>query len=193
MANFYTILGITKDSTTEEIKAAFRLKAKEYHPDIKGDAYADLFSEIKLAYDTLIDEYSRRKYNETGYVGYTSLELKNLANTRLRDMFIQVLNEFSANIFEMNIVDIIQNRCIENIKTCKNNIDINVKEIRKLQLIRDKFSMKKNIPEDVINNIFAEGFADLNNCINTNLNQIQTLEKVSDIISSYVFNFDQKV
>jgi curved DNA-binding protein CbpA len=67
MADYYSILGLTKNATDIEIKAAFRKLAKIYHPDKNPDPNARiLFEHILKAYDTLINPYSRRRYDDLG-------------------------------------------------------------------------------------------------------------------------------
>jgi len=61
MNNYYDILGVTKDSTTDEIKKAYRNLSKEHHPDRGGDE--NKFKEISEAYGTLGDENKRQGYN----------------------------------------------------------------------------------------------------------------------------------
>lgn len=67
MADYYSILGLTKNATDIEIKTAFRKLAKIYHPDKNPDPNARiLFEHILKAYDTLINPHSRRRYDSLG-------------------------------------------------------------------------------------------------------------------------------
>lgn len=63
--DYYAILGIDKKSSPEEIKKAYREKAKEHHPDRNiGDALsASKFQEIQEAFDILSDPKKRSIYN----------------------------------------------------------------------------------------------------------------------------------
>ena len=51
----YKVLGITRDASKEEIKKAYRKKAKEYHPDLHPDdpKAAEKMNEVNEAYDML--------------------------------------------------------------------------------------------------------------------------------------------
>ncbi len=60
--DFYKILGVARDATPEEIKKAFREKAKKFHPD-RNKGSQEFFKKIILAYETLIDPEKRRKYD----------------------------------------------------------------------------------------------------------------------------------
>jgi DnaJ-class molecular chaperone len=66
--DYYTSLGVSKNATEKEIKAAFRRLARKYHPDVNpGDKGAEArFKEINEANEVLSDPEKRRKYDELG-------------------------------------------------------------------------------------------------------------------------------
>jgi len=63
--NYYKTLGVSRKATLQEIKTAFRLLARKYHPDLNpGDAVsAEKFKHITQAYDVLSDTTKRRRYD----------------------------------------------------------------------------------------------------------------------------------
>jgi DnaJ-class molecular chaperone len=66
--DYYASLGVSKNATEKEIKAAFRRLARKYHPDVNpGDKSAEArFKEINEANEVLSDPDKRRKYDELG-------------------------------------------------------------------------------------------------------------------------------
>lgn len=65
MADYYSILGLTKQATQADIKSAFRKLAKAYHPDKNPDNpnAKELFNNILKAYETLTDPGKKRRYD----------------------------------------------------------------------------------------------------------------------------------
>ena len=61
MKNYYDILGVSEDASSEQIKKAFKDIAKKEHPDRGGDEAR--FKEANEAYDTLKDAKKRQEYD----------------------------------------------------------------------------------------------------------------------------------
>lgn len=70
MADFYDILGVSKDASKDEIKSAFRRKARTLHPDVnKAPDAEEKFKELGKAYETLSDDNKRATYDRYGEDG----------------------------------------------------------------------------------------------------------------------------
>lgn len=76
MANFYEVLGVHETASFDEIKRAFRLKAKESHPDYhQNDPDAEeRFKLINEAYEVLKDPQKKAAYDQYGHDNYVNMK-----------------------------------------------------------------------------------------------------------------------
>lgn len=63
--DYFDALGVKRDATDEELRAAFRRKAKATHPDRKGGDNMQMVL-VNRAYETLKDPERRKAYEQTG-------------------------------------------------------------------------------------------------------------------------------
>ncbi|PKM89205.1 molecular chaperone DnaJ [Candidatus Falkowbacteria bacterium HGW-Falkowbacteria-2] len=94
--DYYSILGVSKSASGDEIKTAFRKKAHEHHPDKGGDE--SKFKEVNEAYQVLSNADKRRQYDQFGsdfqngqaggaYGGFSGFNGANINMEDLSDLF----------------------------------------------------------------------------------------------------------
>ncbi|MFD4550521.1 DnaJ C-terminal domain-containing protein [Streptomyces sp. NPDC058466] len=65
--DYYDVLGVARDASSEEIQQAFRKLARKHHPDVNKDPAAEeRFKEINDAYSVLSDPRTRQRYDRFG-------------------------------------------------------------------------------------------------------------------------------
>ncbi|HET9338094.1 MAG TPA: molecular chaperone DnaJ [Casimicrobiaceae bacterium] len=69
--DYYTVLGLTRDASEDDIKKAYRKLAMKHHPDRSPDdkGAEDKFKEAKEAYEVLSDARKRAAYDQFGHAG----------------------------------------------------------------------------------------------------------------------------
>ena len=108
--NHYETLGVNPSATPEDIKKAFKAKAKKVHPDAGGNTQE--FQKIQRAYQVLEDPTKKAQYDQFGEAGEQSIERQAEAN--LTQMFVQALE--SGNIARLDIVEEVRNSIFQGLK-----------------------------------------------------------------------------
>lgn len=111
--DYYSILGVAKNASPDEIKKAYRKLASQHHPDKGGDK--NKFQEVQAAYEVLSDPQKRQQYDNP------QPQFRNFTNNPngfnfqmngmdINDLFSQIFNQTTRNtnpgrnVFRTNIL-----------------------------------------------------------------------------------------
>ena len=81
--DYYAVLGVTRESSEDEIRSAYRKLARQYHPDVNtADEASVRFREVTEAYEVLADPQRRQRYDMFGSTdGAVGFGIDDLFNT----------------------------------------------------------------------------------------------------------------
>jgi len=97
--DYYEVLGVGRNASTDEIKRAYRKLALKYHPDRNPENRKEaerLFKEAAEAYEVLCDDQKRAAYDRYGHAGVSG-QVHDFAN--VNDIFSFFGDIFSDSIF----------------------------------------------------------------------------------------------
>lgn len=89
--DYYSVLGVSRDASPEDIKRAYRRLASKHHPD-KGGEDAK-FQEIQKAYEVLSDPQQRQQHDNPNQFHF------DVNSSNMEDIFGQMFSQFGFNPF----------------------------------------------------------------------------------------------
>src|SRR5215217_5259926 len=98
MADFYSVLGVQKTASDDDIKKAYRKLAMQFHPDRNnGSSEAEeKFKEITEAYDVLRDPNKRAAYDRYGEAGLRGAGANGFHHVDLSEALSVFMREFGG-------------------------------------------------------------------------------------------------
>lgn len=121
MTDLYDELGLGKDAKPEDIRRAYRERAKKAHPDTnKNDPdAAEKFNRLNNAYKVLGNETSRSHYDRTGETKASNADPLRYRAMALMGVLMEELME-DENLLSMDLIQMLTNR----LKKVLANVDI---------------------------------------------------------------------
>ena len=185
----YETLGVDETATADEIKAAYREKAKHLHPDTKnGNAAA--FGEVSLAYGVLIDP-DKRKRVDAG-LDPDARKLQQKALDLAVGVFQGVLQKRMANVeFHDLVSESIQEVANQKIKLAQAT-EVNTKAKVQVEKAIERLNKKPSEYLAILFSALEKNVIDIGVMETQNKEQAEVVELAIKILREYKYRVDEK-
>lgn len=183
--NPYEYFGIKKTATKDDIKKAFRKKAKKQHPDVSQESQD--FKKSVILYNLLMDDSSRDIYDRTGQ--FEQKASANIEYSKMTDYFMRACTS-SDPVYE-NIIEKAKDMVRGDISLLQNSIKQIEDTKKNFYQVLDRMSTKR--PEENILKITIENVVQQNETGKANNErEIKLLEKVLELFEDYEYKCDEQ-
>lgn len=177
--NHYERLGVDPDATADDVKRAYRSKARENHPDKGGSAEA--FAPIAAAYETLSNPQRRLLYDATGQDRRTPIEKD------VEQILLTLFNEALTQADDIEIVAFVRERVKIGTQRLQEEKKKYKARRKKLEVKRGKVTSKSSV--NLVHTIID---AEIKN-IDAALLQMDHQEEVQKAIMVEIEQYSEKV
>lgn len=148
--NPYDILGVARDATSEQIKAAFRRQAQRYHPDRGDDGDSEFFIKVTDAFRILSNPKTRKQYDRAGKVKRKETNRINSAIKNCQSMFLSALNDWRVDSGEFDVFDALVDNVKQNMKQAEKNIKGFKEDIKRMKALKKRIKPKNKKGTEIL-------------------------------------------
>lgn len=187
--NLYDVLGVKKKASKEEIKRAYKKKAKETHPDVGGTE--EDFKNVGKAYRILIDDRLRITYDCSGEEEEPTISsIEREASELVQAELISILMTLKGDSLKEDLISVLTKRIElelnQLIQAMKNAGEL-IKILGKIKVKIKKRSEGSNIlAEAVQSEINSTKYA-----VISKERRLAVLQKATEILKDYYYNKDK--
>lgn len=183
LSDLYNDLDVSKDATDDEIKDAYRKKARSHHPDLGGDE--EKFKKSLFAYNVLKDSTKREKYDRTGNT--ETEDTNSAAKQILANLIASIIADPRFDPKKSDLFEAVSGEVSTRKKAFKKNSKSLVKLIAKFE------EANKRIESDdsYFSNVVEDKRKFLNNELEEFNVQIEICNNMKELVSKARYKFDE--
>lgn len=136
----YKTLGVEKDAGPDDVKRAYRKRAKKTHPDVGGKS--EEFEKVQRSYMILSDPARRKRFDETGQDEERPIDDPMVPVLALVSKMIMEFMTAGEALIGVNAIELMQDSLDKNLVEIANHITKTNAEIGKLEKMQKKFKRK---------------------------------------------------
>lgn len=188
MRNLYDILGVHTTATLADIRAAYRQKCRQHHPDAGGTREG--FEEISIAHETLTDTDARAFYDQTGQIKGRKLE--GVDNAEMYNYVTQLFEGVMSMVDDPTAIDIVtmmKRQAKENVRNARRELESMKTRRNKLERTRSRIKVKDG------ENFFAKLIDGQMHAVTARIDGIESavasMERATEFLHQYSFEVDK--
>ncbi len=179
--DYYELLGVSRDASTEEIKRAYRRLALELHPDRNPSEEAEEeFRKVQRAYEVLGDPERWKRYDATGTTS-TKNDIGDAAQAKLAEIFALAIRTATD---DSDLIEEVRRSVVHTKATMDRDVSKLRKEIEKLEKTRARVK-RKDDGFNLFDHVAAEQIKRHNKQINEIVTNYEVADKILEMLDDY--------
>lgn len=186
--NPYKTLGVDKGANRDEIKAAFRKRANETHPDKGGDSEA--FLAVSSAFELLSDQKARDHFDRTGERP-EKVNIQDVAKTAVGVTIQEIILSPSFNPEHVNLIETAREKLRNKSRAVISQANANVRDLegKRERFLRASDRLSSSDPDDVIKMTMERAVFELTKTIDVIQEEIKTEQSVCKVALKILDNY----
>ncbi|MGZ5849872.1 MAG: J domain-containing protein [Methyloceanibacter sp.] len=191
MIDLYRLLGIKRGATKEEVRKAYRRKAKVTHPDSGGSAEA--FSALTTAHEVLSDARRREKYDTTGEIEPAKPNNFDGSAVEVIAQKLGLIIHAEHELTELDIGVLIEQAIREDIARRQASITEQSRAIERAAKLRARVRRKAQGADNMLARVLDWHERSAKDHIKKNEEAVSSMERALEILDGYAFIDDRPV
>jgi curved DNA-binding protein CbpA len=188
MIDLYQLLGIKRGATREEVRKAYRRKAKTSHPDSGGSV--EEFSALATAHDVLSDARRREKYDATGEIETSKPNNFDVSAIEVIAQKLGLIIHAEHDVTSLDIDALIQQAIHDDITSRKSSIVDQKRAIERVARLRARARRKTEGGDNMLARVLDWHERSTKELIKKNEDSVASMERALEILEGYSFVSD---
>lgn len=185
MSDLYRVLGVGRCAAQDDLRRAYRRKAKSSHPDSGGSVGA--FGEIATAYAVLSDPERRERYDLTGEIDPPRADTLDASAIEVIAQKLGLIIHAEQDVTALDIGALIEGAIREDMAQRRANIASHSRAIERTTKLRARVKRKANGQDNMLAKVLDWHEASVKDQIKKNEAAVSSLERALAILKDYSF------
>jgi curved DNA-binding protein CbpA len=185
VSDLYRVLGVGRGAAQDDLRRAYRRKAKTSHPDSGGSVGA--FGEIATAYAVLSDPERRERYDLTGEIDPPRADTLDASAIEVIAQKLGLIIHAEQDVTALDIGALIEGAIREDMAQRRANIASHSRAIERTTKLRARVKRKANGQDNMLAKVLDWHEASVKDQIKKNEAAVSSLERALAILKDYSF------
>jgi curved DNA-binding protein CbpA len=185
MIDLYQLLGIKRGATRDEVRKAYRRKAKSSHPDSGGSV--EQFGALATAHEVLSDERRREKYDATGEIETSKPNNLDVSAIEVIAQKLGLVIHAEHDVTSLDVDALIEQAIREDITARKSSIADQERAIKRVGRLRARAKRKTEGGDNMLLLVLDWHERSSKDLIKKNEDSVASMERALEILEGYSF------